>query len=340
MEVAIERASSARTRTSPNPWVGAVVLDADGAVLGEGATQPPGGAHAEIEALAAAGERAAGATLVVTLEPCSHHGRTPPCVDAIVDAGVSRVVVGVPDPDPNVAGSGIDALRRAGIDVEVGVVADRVTEQLAAYLHHRRTGRPFVVCKVAASLDGGLAAPDGTSQWITGIEARTDAHRLRAESDAVVVGAGTVRADDPTLTVRHVEGHDPRRVVLGRAPSGARVHPCLEWTGDEAELLDRLGSEGVVQVLIEGGATVVRNFHERGLVDRYVVYLAPALFGGRDQLPMLAGPTAATMADLWRGRFVDIRLVGGDLRVELVPDGATFDGSGAQHLAPRPIGGT
>lgn len=321
MDLAIEQAAAARTRTSPNPWVGAVVVR-DGIVLGAGATQPPGGAHAEIEALAVAGD-ATGSTLVVTLEPCSHHGRTPPCVDAVVAAGVARVVVGVLDPDPQVSGSGVAALRAAGVEVVVGTEGDAVAAQLAPYLHHRRTGRPYVVVKLAASLDGGLAAPDGTSQWITGPAARADVHRLRAESDAILVGAGTVRADDPSLTVRHVPGSDPRRIVLGRAPADAKVHPCLEWTGDEEELLDRLGSEGVLQLMVEGGATVVRNFHERSLVDRYVVYLAPALFGGRDQLPLLAGPTVPTITDLWRGRFDRVTRVGDDLRVELVPGALT-----------------
>jgi diaminohydroxyphosphoribosylaminopyrimidine deaminase / 5-amino-6-(5-phosphoribosylamino)uracil reductase len=319
MDLAIEQAAAARTRTSPNPWVGAVVLGPAGDPVGVGATRPPGGAHAEVEALAAAGADAAGSTLVVTLEPCSHHGRTPPCVDAIVAGGVARVVFGLLDPDPKVAGRGADALRDAGIDVEVGVGAESVAEQLAPYLHHRRTGRPYVVCKLATTLDGGLAAPDGTSQWITGVEARTDAHRLRAESDAIVVGAGTVRADDPALTVRHVEGPDPRRIVLGRAPVGARVRPCTEWVGDEEHLLDELGRDGIVQLMIEGGSTVVRNFHERGLIDRYVVYVAPALFRGRDQLPLIAGPTIETLADIWRGRFVDVRRIGDDLRVDLVP---------------------
>lgn len=328
MELAIEQAAAARSRTSPNPWVGAVVVR-DGVVLGAGATQPPGGNHAEVEALAAAGD-ATGSTLVVTLEPCSHHGRTPPCVEAVVAAGVARVVVGVLDPDPRVSGSGVAALRAAGIEVVVGIAIDAVTAQLAPYLHHRRTGRPYVVVKVAASLDGGIAAPDGTSQWITGPEARADVHRLRAESDAILVGAGTVRADDPSLTVRHVPGPDPRRVVLGRAPADAKVHPCLEWTGDEEELLDQLGRDGVLQLMVEGGATVVRNFHERGLVDRYVVYLAPALFGGRDHLPLLAGPTVSTITDLWRGRFDRVTRVGDDLRVELVPEPAP---------SPQPPGG-
>lgn len=318
MDQAIGEARLARSRTSPNPWVGAVVVAPSGEIVGRGATNPPGGAHAEVDALAAADSSAVGATLVVTLEPCSHHGRTPPCVDAIVAAGIVRVVVGVLDPDPKVSGGGVAALREAGIGVEVGVGADAVERQLAPYLHHRRTGRPYVVCKLAASLDGGIAAPDGTSQWITGIEARTDTHRLRAESDAIVVGAGTVRADDPALTVRHVDGPDPRRVVLGRAPAGARVHPCTEWVGDEEDLLDELGRDGIIQLMIEGGSTVVRNFHERNLIDRYVIYLAPALFCGRDQFPLIAGPTTGTIADIWRGRFVDVRRMGDDLCVDLV----------------------
>ena len=329
MGLAIGQAQAVRARTSPNPWVGAVVLDRAGELVGLGATEPPGGRHAEIVALDAARDRSDGAardgTLVVTLEPCSHHGRTPPCTDAVTDAGIRRVVVGVTDPDPQVAGRGLDRLRGAGIDVEVGVRADDVTEQLTPYLHHRRTGRPYVVCKLAATLDGGTAAPDGTSQWITGEAARTDAHRMRAESDAIVVGAGTVRADDPTLTVRHVDGPDPLRVVLGRAPADARVHPCLEWTGDAHEgagglvaLLDHLGAEGVLQVMVEGGATVVGSFHDAGLVDRYVLYLAPALFGGRDATPLLAGTTAPTIDDLWRGHLAAVRPIGDDVRIDVV----------------------
>lgn len=320
MRTALAEAATARVRTSPNPWVGAAIVADDGTVLGVGATQPPGGNHAEVEALAAAGDAAQGATLAVTLEPCSHHGRTPPCVDAVIAAGIARVVVAIEDPDTNVAGQGIAALRAAGIEVEVGVGAAEATEQLLPYLHHRRTGRPYVVAKVAASIDGGIAAPDGTSQWITGADARADAHQLRAESDAILVGAGTVRADDPSLTVRHVDGPDPRRVVLGTAPAGAEVHPCLEWHGPLTDLLDELGADGVLQLMIEGGAGVMRSFHEQGLIDRYVTYLAPALFTGRDQLPMIAGPTVATMADLWRGQFVAVRAVGTDLRIDLIPD--------------------
>lgn len=314
---AIELGESVRGTTSPNPWVGCVLVTAGGATF-EGATQPPGGPHAEVVALDAAGDRARGATMWVTLEPCAHHGRTPPCTDAIVAAGVARVVVGMVDPDPNVSGRGIDALRVAGVAVDVVDDPD-VRAQLAPYAKHRRTGRPWVVLKLAASLDGRTAAPDGTSKWITSDDARADVHRLRAQSDAVIVGAGTVRADDPELTVRHVPGHEPLRVVLGHAPAGARVHPCLELTGDLGEILDELGRRGVVQAMVEGGATVAAQFHRAGFVDRYVVYLAPALFGGDDARGWFTGPGAASIDDVWRGRIVDVRGVGPDLRVELEP---------------------
>ncbi len=324
MERAIRSAATVRGSTSPNPWVGAVVTAVDGSMF-DGATSPPGGPHAEIIALTAAGERAAGGTLTVTLEPCVHHGRTLPCTGAIVAAGIGRVVVGIEDPDPRVAGRGIAALRAAGLDVSVGTRSGDVREQLTAYLTHRRTGRPFVVLKLAATLDGRIAAPDGTSRWITGPEARTDSHRLRAESDAVVVGAGTVRADDPALTVRHVDGRDPLRVVVGRAPAGARVQPCIEHEGDLGELLDELGRRGILQVLVEGGATVASAFHRARLVDRYVLYLAPALSGGEDGSPMFRGPGCTTLASMWRGRFRSVTPVGDDLRIELDAGSATAD---------------
>jgi diaminohydroxyphosphoribosylaminopyrimidine deaminase/5-amino-6-(5-phosphoribosylamino)uracil reductase len=326
MSRAVELAEAVRGSTAPNPWVGCVVVGpAPGPAEGvpattEGATAPPGGPHAEVAALARAAE--AGLvphTLYSTLEPCCHHGRTPPCVEAIVDAGVRRVVVAVLDPDPQVAGRGVAALREAGIEVTVGVGAEAVAEQLAAYLKHRRTGRPFVVLKLAATLDGRTAAPDGTSRWITGPAARADAHELRARSDAVLVGAGTVRADDPELTVRlaPVPGDQPLRVVLGRAPEDARVQPALEVEGDLGDVLDDLGRRGVLQVLVEGGATVAHAFHRAGLVDRYVVYLAPALLGGDDGRPLFAGPGAATMAEVWRGRLVSVARLGDDVRVEV-----------------------
>ncbi len=176
-----------------------------------------------------------------------------------------------------------------------------------------------MVLKRAATLDGRTAAPDGTSRWITGPEARADAHGLRARSDAVLVGAGTVRADDPALDARHALGPDPLRVVLGKAPEGARVHPALELSGDLDGVLDELGGLGVVQLLVEGGAAVAHDFHCGGLVDRYVLYLAPSMFGGDDGRGLFAGPGAGTIDDVWRGRIVDVRRLGADLRVELAP---------------------
>ena len=318
MAEAVALGQGVRHLTSPNPWVGAVIVPAGDAPVSLGATSPPGGPHAEATALELAGPAARGSTVYVTLEPCSHHGRTPPCADALIEAGVKRVVVGTADPDPKVSGTGIERLRRAGIDVTVGVGEREVTASLAPYLKHRRTGRPWVVLKLAATLDGRIAAPDGSSKWITGPEARADAHRLRAESDAIAVGAGTVRADDPALTVRDAEGRDPLRVVLGRPAATARVMPALVHEGPPEALLDELGARDVVQVLVEGGATVAGEFHRRGLVDQYVIYFAPAIMGGDDGRPMFAGPGAPTMGALRRGRMVSVRQLGPDVRIDLL----------------------
>lgn len=322
-------ATAVRTRTSPNPWVGCLLVAADGREV-EGATQPPGGDHAEAQVLRRAREAGLdvrGATVFVTVEPCSHLGRTPPCADALIAEGVARVVVGVADPDRRVAGRGIERLRDAGIEVVVGVLADEVERQLAPYLHHRRSGRPWVTLKLAATMDGRTAAPDGSSRWITGVEARADVHRERSEHDAVLVGAGTVRADDPALTVRDAGGpggvgssdRQPLRVVLGSAPIGARVHPCLELTGDLGQVLDILGGQGVLSVLVEGGPTVARSFHAAGLVNRYLIYLAPALLGGDDGGPLFSGPGGPTITELWRGRFTSVERLGDDLRLEMLP---------------------
>ena len=318
MQEAINVAASVRVFTSPNPWVGCVIEAVDGRQF-TGATQPPGGAHAEAVALEAAGSAANGATAWVTLEPCSHVGRTGPCADALIGAGIARVVVAIEDPDPRVSGHGIERLRAAGVEVSVGEAADQVRSQLAPYLKHRTTGRPWVVLKLGASLDGRTAAPDGSSQWITGGAARADAHQVRAESDAIVVGAGTVRDDDPSLTVRQVEGRDPLRVVLGSAPAGAKVHPALEFQGELEDLLEQLGDRGVLQVLVEGGATVAGSFHRAGLVDHYIVYLAPAIFGGDDARPAFSGPAAETIADVWRGTFTGVTQLGGDIRLDVRP---------------------
>jgi len=332
MALAIEAGRRVRHRTSPNPWVGAVLVDPDGNTR-TGATMPPGGAHAERVALSDAGARAVGSTLFTTLEPCNHTGRTGPCTEAIIEAGVARVVVGIEDPDPQVAGTGIARLREAGITVDVGLGSPEIEQQLAPYLHHRRTGHPWVVLKLAASADGRTAAPDGSSQWITGAEARADAHRLRAESDAILVGAGTVRADNPSLTVRDWPTDDsipadevtsPRRIVLGSAPADARVRPCVEWDRSLTSLLAQLGTEGVVQLMVEGGATVAASFHNAGLVNQYVLYTAPVLFGGDDSRGLFAGPGAATIGDVWRGTITSVTRLGEDLRIDMAPaSGAT-----------------
>jgi diaminohydroxyphosphoribosylaminopyrimidine deaminase/5-amino-6-(5-phosphoribosylamino)uracil reductase len=233
---ALALAAGVRRRTPPNPWVGCVVVR-DGEVVGEGATEAPGGAHAEAAALARAGDRARGATAYVTLEPCSHHGRTPPCADALVDAGVSRVVVAIEDPDPNVRGRGLARLREHGLTVDLGVGADAATRLLAPYLVHRTRDRAYVVLKTASSLDGRIAARDGSSRWITGAAARADGHEWRADSQAVVVGAGTALADRPALTARDTRepvARQPLRVLLdasGRVPAtGPLFDPALAPT--------------------------------------------------------------------------------------------------------------
>jgi diaminohydroxyphosphoribosylaminopyrimidine deaminase/5-amino-6-(5-phosphoribosylamino)uracil reductase len=324
--------------TSPNPAVGAVVLDADGAPVGEGATSPPGGPHAEVAALAAAGDRARGGTAVVTLEPCAHTGRTGPCADALIDAGISRVVMAVPEPT-ELAGGGADRLRAAGIDVETGVEQDAAEEgALAPWLTGVREHRPFVVWKVAASLDGRVAAADGTSRWITGTEARAAVHRLRATCDAVVVGSGTALTDDPQLTVRDAAGvatgRQPLRVVVdrrGRVPATARVFDAAAPTyvsraGTPAELLTELHARDVRRVLLEGGPTLAAAFLRDGLVDEVLVHLAPTLLGAG---PSLVGDLGiSTMAAALSLRIVDLIPMGGDVQIRLRPTRHT---GGDQH---------
>jgi len=329
---AVRAASAAPARTAPNPCVGAVVVAADESVH-HGATTPPGGPHAEIVAMRAAvdaGASLAAATVFTTLEPCNHQGRTPACTEALIEARVARVVVGMADPDPLVSGSGIERLRSAGVRVDVGVAGDEVRTQLRSYIHHRSTGRPFVTLKMAATLDGRTAAADGSSQWITGEQARIDVHAIRAASDGILVGAGTVRADDPSLTVRHVEGADPARYVLGTVPGNAKVLPCTELSGELIDVLDSIGNDGVIDLLVEGGAQVAADFHDSGLVDRYVLYVAPALMGSDESRPLLAGQGSPSIADLWRGRVVDVRLLGSDIKVTIEPT----TGDGNAEIAP------
>jgi len=288
MRHAMHMADHARLHARPNPWVGAVVVCRDGQKF-EGATQPPGSSHAEIVALkkaVSAGASTVGATLYSTLEPCNHTGRTGPCTEAIIAAGVSDVVIGITDPDPLVAGTGIERLRSAGLQVTTGVLEQEITQQLSPYLFHRQTGRPFVVLKMATTLDARTAIPNGP-RWITGEGARQRVHQLRSFSDAIVVGANTVLHDDPELTVRHVDGPSPRRIVLSRSteiPPNAKVHPCEVWTKDINSLLTVLGEQGVIQLMVEGGPTIATEFHRLGLINQYVFHVAPTV-SGSDMAP-------------------------------------------------------
>jgi diaminohydroxyphosphoribosylaminopyrimidine deaminase/5-amino-6-(5-phosphoribosylamino)uracil reductase len=287
---ALELAERGRGTTSPNPAVGAVVVR-DGQVAGEGWHMRPGGPHAEVVALEQAGERARGATLYVTLEPCAHHGRTPPCADAVIAAGVARVVAAVGDPNPQTNGQGFARLRAAGIEVECpgGELEWRARLQNEGYRTWVAHGRPFVTYKAAVTLDGRMTLPG--ARWVSGEESRRLVHQLRAASDAVAVGMGTVRADDPELTARGVGAvRQPRRLAFGRGPlpegSELELRP-----GPLANELARLGEEGVQSLLLEGGTTLATAFLEADLVDKLLVFVAPALSGeGPRLLADFVGP--------------------------------------------------
>jgi len=337
MRRALALAERGRGGTSPNPMVGAILVR-DGDAVGEGFHRAPGEPHAEALALRRAGALAAGATCYVTLEPCAHHGRTPPCADALIAAGVARVVAAVEDPDPRTRGGGFARLRAAGVQVEVGVGAAEAEKQNAAFMTHRRLGRPRVTLKAAASLDGKVAAPDGTSQWITGAAARADAHRLRAEADAVVVGAGTALADDPRLTVRLPgwSGGQPLRVLVdaaGRVDAGGhlfdRAAPTLVATTAAAPAAAlRAWAAAGAEVLV---CQEVEVSGAPGGVD--LTDLVKAL-GARDVLELLveggprlhAGFWAAGLADrlVW---YLAPLLIGGDAAPGLL------GGAGAATLA-------
>jgi diaminohydroxyphosphoribosylaminopyrimidine deaminase/5-amino-6-(5-phosphoribosylamino)uracil reductase len=325
MRRAMSMADTARVVARPNPWVGAVIVCLDGSIF-EGATQSPGNAHAEVMAIGAAraaGASTVGATLYCTLEPCSHIGRTGPCTQAIIDAGITHVVAGITDPDSRVAGAGFAALRTAGIDVVEGICAEEIGTQLGAYLHHRRTGRPFVVLKMATTLDARSFLPNGP-RWLTGESARTQVHRLRAESDAIVVGIGTVLADDPELTVRHVDGPSPQRIVLSRTQqvsTTAQVQPCTTWHGDIEELLDTLGAQGVLQLLVEGGPTIASAFHDRNLIDRYVFHIAPMISGDADALGVFTGVNT----DLHHCNIVSVTQYDNDIEIVMEPQKMKVD---------------
>lgn len=328
MARAVELAGRALGATATNPVVGAVVLDPSGVPAGEGWHRRLGGPHAEVVALAAAGDRARGGTMVVTLEPCAHTGRTGPCIDAVLAGGIRRVVYAVADPTEG--GGGAATLRAAGLEVVGGVLAGEAARGNEAWLLALRLGRPFVTWKTATTLDGRIAAADGSSRWITGPRARADAHVLRGRVDAVLVGAGTVLADDPQLTVRDADGElagrQPLRVIAdrrGRVAPTARVldgsAPTLVCAApDPATLLADLHARDVRHVLLEGGATLAGSFVGAGLIDRVVAYVAPALLGAGPVA--LCGTGIATIGDARRLRVDDVALIGSDVRITARPE--------------------
>jgi diaminohydroxyphosphoribosylaminopyrimidine deaminase/5-amino-6-(5-phosphoribosylamino)uracil reductase len=341
MRHALELAATGLGATYPNPAVGCVVLSPSGEIVGAARTADSGRPHAEALALGIAGENARGGTVVVTLEPCAHsNGRGAPCVGAILTAGVERVVVALSDPNP-VATGGLDRLRAAGVDVQIGVLAEQSRHLLRPWLHGIRSGRPFVTWKFAATLDGRIAARDGTSRWVTGEPARLDVHRLRSTVDTIVVGVGTVLADDPALTTRGEGGavlpRQPLRVVMdstGRTPLGARVrdstaptrivtaadHPGGDGRVDVRATLHGLYAEGRRHVLLEGGATLAGAFVAAGVVDEVVAYLAPALLGAGPAA--LDGAGISTISEALRLTTTDVSLVGDDVRITAVPTAA------------------
>jgi diaminohydroxyphosphoribosylaminopyrimidine deaminase / 5-amino-6-(5-phosphoribosylamino)uracil reductase len=310
--VALERAFvlALRGPAGENPQVGAVLLDSAGQVLAEGWHQGAGTAHAEADALAkasAAGQQVAGATMVVSLEPCNHSGRTGACSQALIAAGIARVVFSVPDPNP-IATGGAAQLRQAGLEVVGPVLADKGRTVVAQWL--ARFEQPYVIAKIAQSLDAKVAAADGTSRWITGVKARNHAHQVRAQMDAIVVGIGTVLADDPSLTARLSDGelapNQPTRVVVGRreVPAAAALRKGAGFrqltSHDPAEIVSALASRGHRRLLIEGGPRLTAAFLQAGLVDELHCYLAPMLLGaGTSAVPDL-GITTLTQAQRWQ----------------------------------------
>lgn len=340
MARAIELAASKRTH--PNPRVGALVIAASGEVAGEGYHEGPGTQHAEVMALRQAGEAALGGSVIVTLEPCAHHGRTPPCVDALIAAGVTRVVAATVDPDPRTSGEGLARLRDAGIEVEVGLLESEARQVDPAYFHHRETGMPLVTWKYAMTLDGQAAASDGSSQWITSEAARRDAHELRSRADAVVVGAGTLAADDPRLDVRTPDyaGAQPVPVVvLGRGdprqdaeiwrrsplvisaferaiPSGDLIVVGGEGRPEPRSACRALAERGLLDVMLEGGPTLAGEWWRAGVVSRGVAYLGGKVGGGQGIPPLIGAFQSIESAGIVS--VADVRSLGGDIRVEFV----------------------
>ncbi|HUI45979.1 MAG TPA: bifunctional diaminohydroxyphosphoribosylaminopyrimidine deaminase/5-amino-6-(5-phosphoribosylamino)uracil reductase RibD [Nitrospirota bacterium] len=353
MRLALRLAEKARGRTSPNPMVGAVVVK-NGKILATGYHKKAGEHHAEAIALRKAGRTAKGATLYVTLEPCSHtNKRTPPCTPLVVSSGIKRVVVAAIDPNPQVSGNGIRALRKAGVEVVAGVLEAEAKKLNEAFIKHITSGMPFVTLKIAQTLDGKIATAAGESQWITGEEARKEAHRLRDFHDAILVGVNTVLNDDPSLTTRIARGRDPIRIIVDsklRTPPSAKVITqksraktyiatipsaskgklirlldagseivlAREKNGkvDLKQLLKMLGTYGIMSVLIEGGAEVNASALKAGLVDKVVMFIAPVLMTGADSLCSIGGRSPVKLKQSIKLNHVSLRMIGQDLMLE------------------------
>ncbi len=356
MQRALALAGQALGRVSPNPAVGAVLV-CDGKVVGEGFTRPPGGSHAEVVALEQAGEAARGATLYVSLEPCCHQGRTPPCAEAIIAAGVPEVHMAILDPDPNVNGRGREELAAAGIGVQVGECEEEARRLNEAYIKHRTTGLPFVIAKFAASLDGRIAAASGDSRWISGPQSLQWAHEQRTTVDAIMVGANTILVDNPQLTARpggQESERQPLRVVVDsgdRTPANACVlqgpgqaliatsegsepswRQALEAAGAEVlvlpgdgdsldlgALLKALAKRGVLSLLVEGGGILLGSVFDQGLVDKVQVIIAPMIIGAAKAPAAVAGRGAHRLAQAWRLRDVTVERLGDDILITGYP---------------------
>ena len=354
MQMALDLAVKGEGFTSPNPMVGAVVVK-DGRVVGSGYHQMVGGPHAEVNAIDAAGKLADGATLYVTLEPCNHTGRTPPCTRKIVEAGIKRVVVAMIDPNKDVAGGGADYLEQQGIRISTGVCREQARKLIEGFVKFVQTRRPFVIAKCAATLDGRIATRSGDSKWVTGEKSRQFVHRLRHAVDGILVGINTVRADNPSLTARLPDGRgkDPARIILdthlaispaakllrqtsaaetilvvgkGATPDkqaaferdGVRVIQSELKNGliDMDALMDRLGALGLTSLLIEGGSRVLTSAFGAGVVDKVFFFYAPKILGGDDGIPICSGPGPELMSQSIPVKNINIRRFGDDVMIE------------------------
>ena len=356
MQLALDLAASARGNTNPNPLVGAVIVK-DGIIVGTGLHRKAGEPHAEVHAFRMAGEHAKGATLYVTLEPCSHYGKTPPCANLVKESEVKRVVVAMQDPNPAVAGRGIQLLRNAGIEVAVGVLVEQAQRLNERFIHNMLTKRPFIISKYAMTLDGKIATHTGHSKWVTGEAARQDVHHIRHQVDGILVGAGTVIADNPSLTTRLPEGYgkNPVRIIMDstlRIPAHAHVLDvkeadtiivCDEDASLERitalqeqgitvmkvrrnqqglmidDMLEKLYQYGITDILVEGGSTVNASFLQQGAIDKFVIYIAPKVLGGKLSLTPFAGPNPLTMDASWDVEVASFEKIGQDLRIIAYP---------------------